>query len=160
MKPFIIESFGNGPTPLSSWQLPPSFTSASDDFTLLGDISTLSVSPSEWDFPALIARLKETCFCPTKRRHYSPFDFTVVNQSVGMHVDDGCGPLVATLVWASGGSDLERRIVHNRFELITKHGPLPLRLGDMFIFNANLPHAWIAYEACALACMTVKRCRT
>lgn len=156
MKPFIIESFGDGPTPFSSWQL----SSGLDSFPLLGDVSTLSASPSDWGFPALIARLEETCFRPIKRRNYDSFDVTFINESVGMHVDDGCGPLAATLVWASGGSDLEHRIVHNRFELITKHGFLPLRLGDMFIFNASLPHAWIAYEACALACMTVKRCRT
>ena len=156
MKPIIIESFGNGPLVNKKWSVPrPAFSNFKSRHNL-GDVEGLTASPKEWDFPFLIGALTHTCFSPRKVPYYSAFDFTFINQSVSWHTDGGCGILVATLVAQSKNKD---RSVGPRHALITKHGELPLCLGDMFAFNASLPHAWISYEACALACMTVKRKR-
>ncbi len=152
MKPFIIKSFGTQ----HKWSVPDERLSDFARLALLGDIENFSASPHEWDFPLLIKALEPTCYVPRKTRHYPAFDFTFVNQSVDWHQDHGCGILVATLV-AQDGEEVEKRgCISERQSLLTKHGQLSIRLGDMFVFNASLGHAWISYEACALACMTVK----
>ena len=156
MKPIIIKSFGNGPLVSKRWSVP---RQAFNDFKSryeLGAVKGLTASPKEWDFPFLIDALEPTCFRPRKASNRFAFDFTFVNQSVSWHTDDGYGISVATLVAQSKNKD---RSAGTRHALITKHSELPLCLGDMFAFNASLPHAWISYEACALACMTVKRKR-
>ena len=155
MKPIIIESFGAQ----RPWSTPRGKLDDFARFAHLGDIEAHATSPHQWDFPLLIEALKPTCYVPRKTRHYPAFDFTFVNQSVNWHRDEGCGILVATLVAQGDGEAEKRGCIGERQALITRHGELPIRLGDMFVFNASLGHAWISYEACALACMTVKRKR-
>jgi hypothetical protein len=156
MKPFIIASFGGGPQFNKKWLVPHESFNRFKSRYELGDVEGFGASSKEWDFPFFVNALASTGFSPQKRLYYSSFDFTFVNQSVSWHKDDGCGILVATLVAQSKSED---RCVGSRHALITKHGELPLQLGDMFVFNASLHHAWISYEACVLACITVKRKR-
>jgi len=156
MKPFIIASFGSGPQFNKKWLVPRESFNSFKSHCELGAVEELGASPEQWDFPFFINALASDDFSPEKRRYYPSFSFAFVNQSVSWHKDDGCGISVATLVAQSKRKD---HAFGPRHALITKHGELPIQLGDMFVFNASLHHAWISYEACALACMTVKRKR-
>jgi len=114
-----------------------------------GEVEAMICEADEWDFPLLISAVRAAGYEPVRRRHYSPYDFTIVQDSVSWHVDHDCYLSMIMLV--------EKDDPWTPAQLITKHGPLDLRIGDIAVFNASLGHAWISNGYCALATMTVKR---
>lgn len=117
-----------------------------------GQVDSITCAPSEWDFPLLIPAVLALGYEPVKRYHYNTYDFAIVQDSVEWHVDSYCHLSVIMPV--------EMDYPFTPAQLITKHGPLDLRIGDIAVFNASLGHAWINNGYCALATMTVKRKRS
>ena len=140
MKPEII---GNFPGPPQAPKNRPMLTP--------GQVDAITCAPGEWDFPLLIPAVRALGYEPVRRRYYNTYDFTIVQDSVPWHVDHGCHLSVIMPV--------EMDDPWTPAELITKHGPLRLRIGDIAVFNASLGHAWINNGYCALASMTVKKVR-
>lgn len=76
--------------------------------------------------------------------------------SVGMHQDNGLGLLVNWLLYTddlSGCYDLHPA------QLLVRDRTLELRAGSVFVFNANVNHAWISNSKCIIAQMAVSRIR-
>ena len=140
MKPEIIGAFCGSPqAPAKRITLSP------------GETDSITCAPDEWDFPLLIPAVRAAGYEPVKRYHYNMHDFTIVQDSVAWHVDSYCHLSVIMPV--------EMDDPWTPAQLITKHAPLDLRIGDIAVFNASLGHAWINNGYCALATMTVKKIR-
>ena len=116
-----------------------------------GEVDAITCAPDEWDFPLLIPAIRAVGYEPAKRHLYNTYDFTIVQDSVAWHVDSYCHLSVIMPV--------EMDDPWTPAQLITKHGALDLRIGDIAVFNASLGHAWINNGYCMLATMTVKKRR-
>jgi len=77
--------------------------------------------------------------------------YLAANGSIKTHTDKSSGLNVACLIAAEKHWD--------KPELLTRHGALEIGLGDVFVFNADLPHAWLSNDFCVLASIQVKRRR-
>lgn len=66
-----------------------------------------------------------------------------------MHKDSGFGNVLS---WLVKKQSIGRQYADNdSIQLITKSAdPLELKVGDVFIFNANYDHAWISNMDCML----------
>ena len=73
-------------------------------------------------------------------------DITVVNGAAFSHTDCDYGTVAIALV------DYPLKA---KTELITRHGGMEMRLGDVVIFDSDKWHAWIAHGPCALAALCV-----
>lgn len=72
--------------------------------------------------------------------------------STGWHTDNGLGLL---LNWLIGLRDIDGFVDLARPQLVTRNTVLDLEVGDIFVFNANVGHAWISNSACLLVQMPV-----
>lgn len=45
-------------------------------------------------------------------------------------------------------------------QLITRHGPLDMRQGDLCVFDSDQGHAWLSNAACVMVMATVTRQRS
>ena len=115
----------------------------------LQDTYNLNTSPNR-----IGATLKELAHSWGHKPRVSRIDgegsFVPINRSVGWHTDPGLGTLLSWLVWATSTESPTP-------QLITSHGGLFIRKGDIFIFNANKGHAWFSNTRCVLAQIPVSK---
>ena len=113
-----------------------------------GEIDSDAISAS-----SCVDILKHLEDCGYKQREcqkYSPLTLTYVNGSCRWHDDHGFGLVACWLLYSENfmGDDAQ---------LITRHGPLDMREGDLCVFDANQGHAWISNGVCVMFMATVKR---
>lgn len=87
----------------------------------------------------------------TRLSVYPAAAYLAANGSIKTHTDKSSGLNVACLIAAEKHWD--------KPELLTRHGALEIDLGDVFVFNADLPHAWLSNDFCVLSSIQVKRRR-
>ena len=117
-----------------------------------GEVDSISASLNEWSFPALVRLAAAAGFVPRDCQIYAPVNFLSVNSSVKWHTDPGSGINVACLA-------LSDDYLGSLPELITRHGALELRCGDVFVFDADKGHAWVSNEFCVLANIATRKQR-
>jgi hypothetical protein len=81
--------------------------------------------------------------------NYTGLSYLPLQGSVGWHTDFGIGLLLNWLV-SEKQINGHKEDTYSCPQLITKHGALDLKVGDIFIFNGNLGHAWISNKKCLL----------
>jgi hypothetical protein len=120
-----------------------------DPSVLLGEIEPSQLIPTDSMCKSLLALLPVYGLKRRDPRLYSSPTFLQVKGSVGMHRDSEFGNVLSWLVkkQAIGRHYAE----YESIQLITKSAdPLELRVGDVFIFNADYDHAWISNYNCML----------
>lgn len=138
----------------------------------LGDVNPRTLC---FDEPVLVTLNKTIKGYSLKQRdclHYLPRSYVALRGSIGVHDDPGFGLVVNWLiaqrplpflgnenhlgkeVWA--GDD---RYFDDRVQLISDGESLSLLPGDIFVFDADKPHAWISNYDCLLIQSTVGRQR-
>jgi hypothetical protein len=101
---------------------------------LISEVDSLTGDPADPAFVKLIS-LTETCgFTYQPNRHlYQSLGWLFCQGSIPWHTDLGLSYIVA---WVA-------RLGSEHSELITRHGDLPVKEGDVFAFNADHGHAWL-----------------
>ena len=87
------------------------------------------------------------------RSGYSRYCYDIINGAVCWHTDPGLGKVALALL-NNGHNDIWD------CQLITKHGALNVRQGDVIVFNADEGHAWISNSWCIVATVTVSKSRS
>jgi len=116
----------------------------------LGEIDTIPLDPCLTDLDLFSDHLERCGYRRRQCHRYATLSFTYVNGSARWHDDPGFGPVVCWLLYTENplGCDAQ---------LITRHGPLDMRVGDLCIFDANKPHAWLSNGICVMLMMTVAK---
>lgn len=91
--------------------------------------------------------LKERC-----ARGYTSRCLLPLALSSAWHTDRGLGHV---LCWIICNEDITSILELTPAQLITRNAVLDLRVGDVFIFNADVGHAWLSNSAYLMAQMTV-----
>lgn len=79
--------------------------------------------------------------------------------SVPWHDDSGIGLLLNWLVTSKNLEGYKDCLSHNDCHLLTRHGQLEIKVGDIFVFNGNIGHAWVSNSQCMLVQTPVKAIR-
>lgn len=82
---------------------------------------------------------------------YNMADFLVTSGSISTHTDPKLGTVLTWLVDARQNPLTPCGQEGMATELITEYGVLGLRVGDLFVFNANTRHALLTNHACIFA---------
>lgn len=82
---------------------------------------------------------------------YNMADFLVTSGSISTHTDPKLGTVLTWLVDARQNPLTPCGQEGMATELITEHGVLGLRVGDLFVFNASIRHALLSNHACVFA---------
>jgi hypothetical protein len=119
---------------------------------LPSEVDSLTGDPSDPAFDKLIKVAKNAGFNHRIVYLYQSLGWTFCLGSVPWHTDPGLGYIVS---WVA------RLPAHETGELITRHGSLPVKEGDVFAFNADHGHAWLCNneEPTVFAQITVGRRR-
>lgn len=118
-----------------------------------GEIGVKKVSPDKFQFDSFIDHLASCGWKPRSAHLYAEYSLTYCNDSVPWHSDPGFGRVAACLLYRDPCLYLDT-------QLITKHGPCTMQLGDLIIFDSNHGHAWIGYGPSIFAMVTVSPIRT
>lgn len=116
----------------------------------LGEVDNLTLHPGGAGLDRFFDHVKKCGYKQRDCRRYSPLTFTYVNGSARWHDDPGFGPVVCWLLYTENPLGIDA-------QLITRHGPLDMRVGDLCIFDANKPHAWLSNGICVMLMMTVAK---
>jgi hypothetical protein len=117
----------------------------------LGTIDSEGFSKDEHCFPRLLEHLDRYGYSfRSFKTYYAPITYTWVKGSACEHTDPGFGKVAGWLIY-------DKRINYNPPELMTRHGSTPVRVGDIVIFNSDLPHAWLSNGVCILAMVQIKK---
>jgi hypothetical protein len=90
---------------------------------------------------------------------YTGSSYLPIRGSVPWHNDSGIGLLLNWLVMSANLEGYKDCMYHNDCHLLTRHGQLEIKVGDIFVFNGNIGHAWISNSQCMLVQSTVKAIR-
>lgn len=115
-----------------------------------GEVASRSTMPQDL-LPLIHAAECAGYSLATRQSMFARAAYLATNGSIKTHTDETAGLNAACIIAAGRGFDCP--------ELITKHGSLELKAGDAFVFNADLPHAWLSNDFCVLASIQVKRRR-
>ncbi len=88
------------------------------------------------------------------RNDYPICDYTFAAGSVGLHRDPGLGLTVNVLVALQSFS--RSFDCYNDCQLIAQGKSIDLQIGNVFVFNGNFDHAWIANCRWLIATQSVK----
>lgn len=124
-----------------------------------GEIGSLKLDPANPLKDAMQSVCKEFGFklCNRSRNGYTLFDYTFSRGSVTLHKDEGMGLCACVLV---ATAPLSKKDPCSECELIVRGESITLRRGDIFLFNGNKQHAWIANCGWVLAIHTATRSRS
>jgi len=122
----------------------------------MGDVSPISIGPSNQCYQTLLGFALEHRLRPKIRRMYQNNCILPLAGSVGWHTDEGIGLI---LNWIIHKTSLSRKVDPNDMQLIYPNGAIDVRLGDVFLFNGNQGHAWCSNNRCTLVQMTVIKTR-
>jgi hypothetical protein len=114
---------------------------------LLGEVDPLQIVPGDPMCDELLALLPRYGLKRKNPKHYSSPSFISLYGSVGWHHDSPLGNLLTWFVKKQsfdGSTDL------STVQLITRSCVLDLHVGDVFIFDSNIDHAWISNSTCTL----------
>ena len=81
---------------------------------------------------------------------YPSSSYLPIRGSVPWHDDDGIGLLLNWLVASRDLHGYKDNLDYNKCHLLTKHGQLRVQVGDIFVFNGNIGHAWVSNSQCVL----------
>jgi len=131
------------------------------------DVASRSYLPDHAQFrERVLSALREKGWDYSNRRTpYGNEDITLAGGSIMPHDDPGWGAVAILPLAFSGGYLGHPRIkelgidADEEFSLVTKHGWVIGRTGDIIIFNADVWHAWVCNRCCAMYSLTVKRLR-
>ena len=145
MKPAVIGK-------IPKFKLPKNCRANWENIVEPGEVDSISASIDEWSFPALVKLAAAAGYVPHDAQMYASVNFLPVNGSIKWHTDIGSGINVACLA-------VSEDYLGGLPELITRHGAQELRHGDVFVFDADKGHAWIANDFCVLASITARKKR-
>lgn len=94
-----------------------------------------------------------------QQNRYTGSSYLPICGSVPWHDDSGIGLLLNWLVASRNLEGYKDCLSHNNCHLLTRHGELEIKAGDIFVFNGNIGHAWISNSQCMLVQTTVKATR-
>lgn len=126
----------------------------------LGEVSTENSLDSKMELLyTLKQRLHAYGLKPVKRGGYQPAEVLRIDGAVGAHTDVGLG---LVLNWFLGFYDPYETYLgsDDHPSLATPWGLLSIKVGDVFLFNADELHSWVHNGSCFLAQMTVSKSRT
>ncbi len=123
----------------------------------LGDVEPLDLETPSDCYQALLKHALQHDLKPSPVPHYNDKCILPLAGSVGWHHDDGMGLLLS---WLIHESQLSRKEHASDKQLIYPGGAIDVRVGDVFLFNANKGHAWYSNSRCTLAQMTVTKTRS
>ena len=117
-----------------------------------GEVDNRTIDPSFWDPVLFFEALQARGYRKRECEKYASLTLTYANDSCRWHTDPGLGVVAGWLVYSENDIFFDA-------ELITRHGNLPLRENDLFIFDADKGHAWISEGLCILVMATVAKMR-
>lgn len=120
----------------------------------LGEVYAYEADPSKYHISKLLEVAKQRGYVKkAKQPFYLDPSITVTNGSIGWHNDPGIGKVATLLLY-------ESKLYDEPAALITKHGVLYVKPGDIFVFDANQFHAWLSNSLCIFAQACVKKNKT
>jgi hypothetical protein len=146
MKPILLASPPRLP------RLPKDAIAITRRFTI-GEIDSDTVIPDSPDWLQFLQHLEQCGWRARDCHRYSSHTYTYLNGSCCWHDDPGFGKVACCLLY-------RHRDVCIDTQLITRHGGLNMRRGDLVIFNANYGHAWIGHGPSVFAMVTVSPIRS
>ena len=129
----------------------PSVTWAIEEaqFNSLGEVDSRSISVDQWNLAPFFDHLRsEHGYRPRECVAYPSLTLTYVKGACPWHVDPGFGLVACWLVYDDNEIGYEP-------QLITKHGPLEMRTGDLCVFDANQGHAWLGNGTSVMVMATI-----
>jgi hypothetical protein len=158
MKPFVLE---NIQIELQWPEIAVAVAQDIDDGTpYLGEVDPQGVSDSDPLIVKLLDIGKEYGLIFEKQNFYTGSSYLPLRGSVPWHNDDGIGLLLNWIVASKNLEGYTDSLSHNACHLLTRHGQLEIKAGDIFVFNGNAGHAWISNSQCMLVQTTVKATRS
>lgn len=114
-----------------------------------GEIDSCHID-SSWDAAGFFDHLRSCGYRPRDCRKYPALSLTFIIGACRWHTDPGFGLVACWLVHSENdlGDDAQ---------LITRHGPLDMRAGDLCVFDADQGHAWLSNGSCVMVMATVAR---
>lgn len=82
---------------------------------------------------------------------YNMADFLVTSGSIATHVDVKLGTVLTWLISSHQNPFAPCGDEGGPIELITDFGTLPIKVGDLFVFNASKRHALLSNQVCVFA---------
>jgi len=157
MKPFVLE---NIQIELQWPEIAVAVAEEIDNGTpYLGEVDPQGASDNDPLITKLLDIGKEYGLILKKQSFYTGSSYTPVRGSVPWHNDNGIGLLLNWLVASKDLAGYKDCLSHNDCHLLTRHGQLEIKTGDIFVFNGNIGHAWISNSQCMLVQTTVKAIR-
>lgn len=136
---------------------------AASDCPFLGSVDVDSMSEGDPLLPRIAAICSQHGFALNERHPgpYSVRDYTFGAGSVGPHTDSGMGLTIGALVAVAPLSPgLQEWMPKSSCHIMTKGASAEVELGDVFVFNADREHSWIANCRWVLAIHSVRKMRT
>ena len=114
-----------------------------------GEIDSCHID-SSWDAAGFFDHLRSCGYRPRECKKYESLSLTFIIGACRWHTDPGFGLVACWLVHSENdlGDDAQ---------LITRHGPLDMRAGDLCVFDADQGHAWLGNGSCVMVMATVAR---
>ena len=114
-----------------------------------GEIDSCHID-SSWDAAGFFDHLRSCGYRPRECKKYESLSLTFLIGAGRWHTDPGFGLVACWLVHSENdlGDDAQ---------LITRHGPLDMRAGDLCVFDADQGHAWLGNGSCVMVMATVAR---
>jgi len=123
----------------------------------LGEVDPITLDPTFLCYKRLQAFAEDNGYKLSQVRLYNSSSILPLCGSVGMHDDEGMGLLMSWIVHYEELSESFNS--YDYMQLVYPGGALDLKLGDVFVFNADKPHAWISNSRCVLIQLAVKKSR-
>ena len=135
---------------------------AASDCPLLGSVDVEHMCEGDPILAQMAAVCSQNGFA-LNDMHPGPYavrDYTYGAGSVGPHTDKHMGPTLGVLVATKSlCRGLVEQMPSGFCYLTTKSGNLEVRLGDVFIFNADNEHSWISNFRWVLGIHSVRKLR-
>lgn len=103
-----------------------------------------------WDPAPFFDHLRACGWRPRQCQKYESLSLTFLNGACRWHTDPGFGPVACWLVHSDDDPG-------DWPQLITRHGPVDMRVGSLCIFDADQGHAWLSNAVCVMVMATVAR---
>ena len=116
-----------------------------------GEIGSFAIADC-WDSALFFEHLGGCGYRRRRCESYDSLSLTFIDGACCWHTDPGFGLVACWLIYNENSSGDEP-------QLITRHGPLNVKEGDLFIFNADQGHAWVSNGACVMVMATIAKQR-
>jgi hypothetical protein len=113
-----------------------------------GEIDNNPISAIGWDADPFLDHLRNCGWRFRECKKYTSLSLTFVNGSCRWHDDPGFGVVACWLVYSENPFSDDA-------QLVTRHGPLDMREGDLCVFDADQGHAWLSNAVCVMVMVTI-----